>query len=92
MLCVFVLKERAQMEAIQALQLQTDAKHRRITSQVSQSNTLCPVPNTLSLSASLGPMVSSIARLFLHCLQLNICSFSSENRAHLIVFRCENVH
>ena len=30
----FHFKERAQMEAIQALQLQTDAKHRRITSQV----------------------------------------------------------
>lgn len=28
-------EERAQMEAIQALQLQTDAKHRRITSQIS---------------------------------------------------------
>ena len=37
MLCLFVLKERAQMEAIQALQLQTDAKHRRITSQVIHS-------------------------------------------------------
>lgn len=42
MLCLFVLKERAQMEAIQALQLQTDAKHRRITSQVIQSNTRYP--------------------------------------------------
>ncbi|KAJ7334345.1 E3 ubiquitin-protein ligase lrsam1 [Desmophyllum pertusum] len=30
-----VKKERAQMEAIQALQLQTDAKHCRITSQIS---------------------------------------------------------
>ena len=67
MLCSFVLKERAQMEAIQALQLQTDAKHRRITSQVIQSNTRFPASKTLSLSASLGSMVSCIARLFLHC-------------------------
>ena len=34
----FDFKERAQMEAIQALQLQTDAKHRRITSQVMNWN------------------------------------------------------
>ena len=33
--CLF--KERAQMEAIQVLQLQTDAKHRRITGQVKKS-------------------------------------------------------
>ena len=72
------------MEAIQALQLQTDAKHRRITSQVIQRNTGCPTLNTLSSSASRGSIVSRIARLFLHCLQLDIlfcffrkpCAFS----------------
>ena len=53
------------MEAIQALQLQTDAKHRRITSQVIQRNTGCSAPNTLSSSARRGSMVSCIVSSFL---------------------------
>ena len=82
------------MEAIQALQLQTDAKHRRITSQVIQRNTGCPTLNTLSSSASRGSIVSCIARLFLHCLQLDILFFFFRKpcAAHLIVFQCENVN
>lgn len=81
------------MEAIQALQLQTDAKHRRITSQVIQRNTGCSAPNTLSSSAKRGSMVSCIVRLFLHCLQLDILFFFFRKpfAAHLIVFQCENV-
>ena len=70
------------MEAIQALQLQTDAKHRRITSQVIQRNTGCSRHQILFLrQRDVGPWFPVL--FVFSCIVSNwiFCSFSSENRA-----------